>query len=97
VNTCSAEYQLGQSVGVPASAGLVLLTMGEDPAADATVGEVLSTKIGSITRARLPRGAPGWDAIRNMTMSEVKELAKKNVPGFKTILKLLRDKRFDKP
>jgi hypothetical protein len=32
-----------------------------------------------------------------MPMSEVQRLAKSNQPGFKTILKLLRDKRFDKP
>lgn len=64
VRSCSAGYQLGQSVGLPLNVGMVLLTLGGDPAADAsaslTVGKVLEGKQASILRARLPKGAPGW-------------------------------------
>jgi RHS repeat-associated protein len=77
-------------------AGMLVPGEGEGEAGALTVGKVLEGKLGSITRASLPKGAPGWDAIRGMTMSEVEQRAKSNEPGFKTMWKLLRDKRFDK-
>jgi len=60
------------------------------------VSDVLKGKLGSITRAPLPRGSPSWSDIGNMTMNEVRAAARANQPGFKTILKLLTDSRFNK-
>lgn len=64
--------------------------------ANETVSDVLKGKVGSITRAPLPRGSPSWSEVGNMTMSEVRAAARANQPGFKTILKLLTDSRFNK-
>jgi hypothetical protein len=67
-------------------------SLGEDP----SVRDVLQGKLGSIRRAPLPPGSPSWDDISEMTMSEIRAAAKANQPGYKTILKLLTDSRFDK-
>ena len=67
-------------------------SLGEDP----SVRDVLQGKLGSIRRAPLPSGSPSWDDISEMTMSEIRAAAKANQPGYKTILKLLTDSRFDK-
>jgi hypothetical protein len=40
--------------------------------AEQTVQDVLKSKLGSITRASLPKGSPSWDDIRNMSMDESK-------------------------
>jgi hypothetical protein len=61
-----------------------------------TVSQVLKTKLGSITRAPLPPGSPSWSDIGDMTMDEVRAAARANQPGFKTILKLLTDSRFNR-
>jgi hypothetical protein len=61
-----------------------------------TVGEVLKSKKGSIKNAKLDKGSPSWNEIGQMTMDQIQANAKANMPGFKTIWKLLRDKRFDK-
>ncbi|KJR97697.1 MAG: hypothetical protein VR68_12320 [Peptococcaceae bacterium BRH_c4a] len=60
------------------------------------VKEILKRKKGSIKNAPLEKGSPSWDDIQNMTMEQIDEYARKSVPGFKTIRKLLNDKRFDK-
>jgi uncharacterized protein YukE len=65
-------------------------------AANEKVSDVLKGKVGSITRAPLPRGSPSWSEVGNMTMSEVRAAARANQPGFRTILKLLTDSRFNK-
>lgn len=62
-----------------------------------TVDEVLKGKVGSITRAPLPAGSPSWDELRSMTMSEIEKGAKTNLPGYRTILKLLTNSRYNKP
>ena len=64
---------------------------------DEKVSDVLKGKLGSITRAPLPRGSPSWSDIGNMTMNEIRAAARTNQPGFKTILKLLTDGRFNRP
>ncbi len=61
-----------------------------------TVGDMLKDKKGSIKNAPLPKGSPSWDDINEMPFSEVTKNAKKNINGYKTIRKLLRDKRFNK-
>jgi hypothetical protein len=61
-----------------------------------TVSQVLKGKRGSIMRAPLPAGSPSWADIMNMTMNEIRAAAQANRPGFKTILKLLTDSRFNK-
>ena len=66
------------------------------PAPDPTVSEVLKDKKGSITRAPLPEGSPSWSEIGDMKLSEIRSGARANKPGYKTILKLLTDKRFNK-
>jgi hypothetical protein len=60
------------------------------------VSDVLKGKAGSIMRAPLPRGSPSWSEVGNMTMGEVRAAARANQPGFRTILKLLTDGRFNK-
>lgn len=60
------------------------------------VSDVLKTKLGSIMRAPLPKGSPAWGDIGDMTLDEVRAAARANQPGFKTILKLLNDGRFNR-
>lgn len=73
---------------------------GDEPPAgtggNQTVGDVLKSRLGSIRRAPLPKGTPPVDSISDMTMGQVKEAADNNVPGFKTLWKLLNDNRFKK-
>ena len=64
--------------------------------ADLTVAEILRRKKASIRAAALPAGAPSWDDIQNERMSEIDRRARQNVPGYKTIKKLLSDRRFDR-
>jgi RHS repeat-associated protein len=61
-----------------------------------TVGDILEGKKGSIKNAELPSGSPSWDSLLDTPMSEIEKLAKAGKPGFKTIKKLLTDKRFNK-
>ena len=58
--------------------------------------EVLAGKNGSIKNAPLDPGSPSWDDIQDMTVDEIDRAAKANRTGFKTIKKLLKDKRFNK-
>jgi hypothetical protein len=68
-------------------------SLGEDP----SVRDVLEGKRGSIRNAPLPPGSPAWEDVADMTMSEIRAAARANEPGYKTILKLLTDNRFNKP
>jgi hypothetical protein len=60
------------------------------------VSEILKTKKGSIKNAPLPQGSPSWNKIANMTMEEIEAGARTNRPGYKTIKKLLEDRRFER-
>jgi len=66
------------------------------PPGEPTIAEILKGKLGSIQRAPLPSGSPGWSDITNMTLSEIRAGAQENLPGYRTILKLLTDSRFNK-
>jgi hypothetical protein len=61
-----------------------------------TVAEILQTKRANIKKAPLEAGSPSWDDILHLTWEEVEERAIRREPGFKTIHKLLKEKRFDK-
>jgi hypothetical protein len=61
-----------------------------------TVAGILAGKQASIKTPALPPGSPSWDDILHLTWEEVEENARRRVPGFKTIRKLLTDGRFDK-
>jgi hypothetical protein len=68
------------------------------PANDAheTVAQILRRKLGSIKNAPLTAGSPGWDDILHWTWAEVVQAKSRGEAGFKTIYKLLTNKRFDK-
>jgi hypothetical protein len=61
-----------------------------------TVSEILTGKKGSIRNAPLEAGSPSWSEIGSLTWEEIVARADADVPGFRTIKKLLGDKRFDK-
>lgn len=61
-----------------------------------TVREILREKRGAIRQAPLEPNAPSWDDILDLTWEEVAERAEADEPGFRTIRKLLGDRRFDK-
>ena len=60
------------------------------------VRDILKGKKASITNAPLEPGSPSWREIESLTWEEIELGAKAGVPGFRTIKKLLGDKRFDK-
>jgi hypothetical protein len=60
------------------------------------VSEILREKKASIRLAPLPPGSPSWDDVEAMIWEEIEDGAKANEPGFKTIRKLLTDRRFDR-
>jgi hypothetical protein len=64
--------------------------------ADKTVAEILVGKKASVRNAPLEGGSPSWGEIEGMMWEEVVEKAEADAPGFRTIKKLLGDKRFDK-
>ncbi|HUK72576.1 MAG TPA: hypothetical protein VLW50_28055 [Streptosporangiaceae bacterium] len=68
---------------------------GSDPAGT-KVSDILKSRKGSIKQAPLPPGSPSWNEIQDMTLSDVQAGANAKLPGYKTILKLLRDRRFAK-
>jgi hypothetical protein len=57
---------------------------------------MLRRKKASVQDAPLPAGSPSWDDIRGERLSEIDRKARLDVPGYKTIRKLLSDKRFDR-
>ena len=59
------------------------------------VSEILRQKRGDIMKAKLPKGSPRWEEVRGMTWEQINKGAGDNRPGFKTIRKLLSDRRFD--
>ena len=63
---------------------------------DPTVRQPLQRKKGSIRQAPLPPASPAWDAILDLSRSEIERRANANEPGYRTIRKLLKDKRFDR-
>jgi hypothetical protein len=69
---------------------------GKGGSSDPIVAQILRRKKASIRAAPLPPGAPSWDEIQNERMSEIDRKARHNVPGYKTIKKLLSDRRFDR-
>jgi hypothetical protein len=61
-----------------------------------TVAEILKRKRGAIRQAPLEPGSPSWDDILHETWGEVKEKARRRVPGYKTFRKLLSDSEYEK-
>lgn len=70
--------------------------MANNPNAGKTVSEILSDKKGGIRQAPLEAGSPSWDDIGGMIWEEVVQRAAADEPGFRTIRKLLSDRRFNK-
>jgi hypothetical protein len=66
------------------------------PNAGKTVDEILTTKKGSITKVKLPKGTPSWNNIRGMTWEDVEKAAKAGRTGFKTIKKLLDREKYNR-
>jgi hypothetical protein len=66
------------------------------PRPDEKVSEILQRKKGSIKNAPLGRGSPSWDELSKMDLRDIEAGARANKPGYKTALKLLRDRRFDR-
>ena len=88
----SVGDQFACGLGVVLAAAVELGGGEEEP----EIKEVLKGKLGSIQRAPLPKGAPSWDEVRSMTISDIREGAQRNLPGYKELLKLLTDRRFNK-
>ena len=63
---------------------------------DDRVSEILRGKKGSIRNAPLPKGSPSWDDLLGKTFAEIEAGAKAGLPGYRTIRKLLTDRRFDR-
>ena len=63
---------------------------------DTLVSDILKTKQARILRAKMPKGSPSWDQVRNMTWDEIVSKTKQGERGYKTIHKLLTDLRFDR-
>ena len=61
-----------------------------------TVREILDGKESRIRRALLDPGGPEWGDILDLTWEEISRRAARNEPGFRTIKKLLGQKRFNK-
>ena len=60
------------------------------------VSEILRTKKASVKMAPLPAGSPPWDELEVMMWEEIESGARSNLPGFRTVRKLLTDQRFDR-
>ncbi len=67
-----------------------------NPNAGKTVAEILRGKRGSIKDAALEPGSPSWDDILHLSWEEVEERARRDEPGFRTIQKLLKRRKFNK-
>jgi hypothetical protein len=61
-----------------------------------TVAEILPYKKASILTARLEAGSPSWKEIETLTWEEINDRAQQSLPGYRTIRKLLSDRRFDR-
>ena len=60
-----------------------------------TVREILRGKRASIKQAALDPGSPSWDDIMDEFWEEIVRRATRRERGYRTIKKLLSDKRFD--
>ena len=58
--------------------------------------EILRSNKGSVRQAPLPDGSPSWPEFEGMMWEDIDEGARRNLPGFKTVRKLLTDQRFDR-
>jgi len=67
-----------------------------DANAGKTVAEILKGKLASIKNAPLDSGSPSWDDILHLIWEQLKEKANRGLPGFRTFVKLLSRKRFNK-
>jgi hypothetical protein len=61
-----------------------------------TVAEILPCKKASILSAPLEPGSPSWNEIETLSWEEINDRAQQSLPGYKTIRKLLSDRRFDR-
>ena len=61
-----------------------------------TVRDILRRKRASVKNAPLEAGAPSWDDILDLPFAEIDRLARHGEPGYRTIRKLLTDRRFDR-
>jgi hypothetical protein len=61
-----------------------------------TVAEILEEKQGRIKQAKLEPGSPSWDDIQQETWESVTRKAQRDVPGYRTIKKLLEKSEYDK-
>ncbi len=64
--------------------------------ADETVSQILRRKKASIKNAELEEGAPSWEEILDLPFTEIERGARRGLPGYRTIRKLLTDRRFDR-
>ena len=60
------------------------------------VPEILQHKKASVRQSPLESGSPSWNEIEELTWEEIESGARAELPGYKTIRKLLSDKRFDR-
>ena len=82
--------------GVGQTDGVGSASDASDRKPERTVDDVLRGKKGSIKRAPLPPDSPSWDEVLDLPLSELERRADANEPGYRTIRKLLKDKRFDR-
>jgi hypothetical protein len=61
-----------------------------------TVTEILKTKVGRIKRAPLDPGSPSWDEILDLTWEDIDDRARRRLPGYQTLRKLLSDPEYNK-
>ncbi|MBI3468133.1 MAG: hypothetical protein HY000_34435 [Planctomycetes bacterium] len=61
-----------------------------------TVAEILRLKKASVRNAPLEAGSPTWEEIEGLAWEEISLMAAQSLPGYKTIRKLLSDRRFDR-
>jgi hypothetical protein len=52
---------------------------------DTKVRDILKGKKGSIARASLEPGSPGWEEILDTSWSEIETVAREGKPGYRTI------------
>lgn len=61
-----------------------------------TVAEILKSKKASIRDVALAEGSPSWDDVLHLSWEDIVKSAKRRLPGFKTIKKLLSSGEYDK-
>lgn len=68
--------------------------MSYDP--DTKVSEILKSKRAGIKQAPLPRGAPSWDELQQLTWGDIEERTRQGQNGYKMIKKLLTKKEYER-